>query len=333
MASAEASAQATTRQELVQRFEVRGTTGAAFLATYTSYVLDHERTLAQQLLATPTVSDAQFASFLNIFGFGSAVLLDGEGRDLDVVPYDASIIGTDLAGHYAHLASAVAGRPAVSNVVASAAQHVPIVAFATPFATAYGRRVVSGAFDLTAEPMGLYLQHVLPYADGATFLVDGSDQVIASSTRQAGPLASIDGPLARAVTNTRSFGYYRPAAGGDAVYATARIAGTPWKLVLSVPSATLFAPISETARLLPWLLLVAFAIAGTGLLLLLARTRQARVAADRAARTDLLTAVPNRRAAFESLTRLVADRSRYGHSLGVLLIDVDHFKDINDALG
>jgi diguanylate cyclase (GGDEF)-like protein len=51
------------------------------------------------------------------------------------------------------------------------------------------------------------------------------------------------------------------------------------------------------------------------------------------AETDFLTGVANRRALTQALEREIARCERRDASLGVLLLDVDHFKDVNDRLG
>lgn len=96
-------------------------------------------------------------------GVTAAVLLDHEGRVLQVLPAKPALIGQDIAGSgkYPHLASAVAGHAAVSNVVPSAARGLPVVGFAEPFATASGRRVFSGAYDVSKTPLGAYLSRLI----------------------------------------------------------------------------------------------------------------------------------------------------------------------------
>jgi len=49
--------------------------------------------------------------------------------------------------------------------------------------------------------------------------------------------------------------------------------------------------------------------------------------------TDVLTEVPNRRFYYERLTQEVARARRNGHELSVALIDLDHFKGLNDRAG
>ncbi|MEA2323556.1 MAG: two-component system, cell cycle response regulator [Solirubrobacteraceae bacterium] len=54
---------------------------------------------------------------------------------------------------------------------------------------------------------------------------------------------------------------------------------------------------------------------------------------ERLAYTDPLTAVANRRALDEQLRTAVRHVRRHGGALGVVLVDIDHFKRINDGFG
>jgi diguanylate cyclase (GGDEF)-like protein len=49
--------------------------------------------------------------------------------------------------------------------------------------------------------------------------------------------------------------------------------------------------------------------------------------------TDVLTEIPNRRFYYERLTQEVARTRRNGHDLTVALVDLDHFKGLNDRSG
>lgn len=61
--------------------------------------------------------------------------------------------------------------------------------------------------------------------------------------------------------------------------------------------------------------------------------KHAEMELARLARTDMLTGVTNRRHFFE-LAKLEFERfKRYGHPLAILLMDIDHFKRINDTHG
>jgi diguanylate cyclase (GGDEF)-like protein len=61
----------------------------------------------------------------------------------------------------------------------------------------------------------------------------------------------------------------------------------------------------------------------------LERVRQLRDLADR----DALTGVANRRKASEQLTRLERIAKRYGQPLTLAILDIDHFKSVNDSYG
>ncbi len=49
--------------------------------------------------------------------------------------------------------------------------------------------------------------------------------------------------------------------------------------------------------------------------------------------SDMLTEVPNRRAITDALERAVSRARRDGEMVGVLLLDIDHFKRVNDSYG
>jgi diguanylate cyclase (GGDEF)-like protein len=64
----------------------------------------------------------------------------------------------------------------------------------------------------------------------------------------------------------------------------------------------------------------------------LANLRNLAIAETRAA-TDVLTGLPNRRAVDDTLLRMLAQAGRSFSPLSVVLLDLDHFKQINDCYG
>ena len=61
--------------------------------------------------------------------------------------------------------------------------------------------------------------------------------------------------------------------------------------------------------------------------------RQRNADLDRMSRTDALTGLSNRRHLDEQLGRQLSDADRHDEPLCVLLLDIDHFKKVNDDYG
>jgi len=65
----------------------------------------------------------------------------------------------------------------------------------------------------------------------------------------------------------------------------------------------------------------------------LAKQKNRQVELERDSRTDPLTGLNNRRFGVDRLTQEIERCRRYGGTLSVAMIDIDHFKRINDTLG
>jgi len=61
--------------------------------------------------------------------------------------------------------------------------------------------------------------------------------------------------------------------------------------------------------------------------------QEERLRAERLAQLDPLTGLNNRRAFYDRTSPLWAHVNRHGHVASVMLLDVDHFKQLNDAYG
>jgi diguanylate cyclase (GGDEF)-like protein len=104
---------------------------------------------------------------------------------------------------------------------------------------------------------------------------------------------------------------------------------------------------TSVLALIPWMILewrmangtdvlpvqVARLIVTTGLVGWLSRLRDNLVLAERLARIDSLTGLPNRQALIESLEAEISRAKRFGRPFSLALLDCDGFKSINDRNG
>ena len=325
LAFGELSSQASAQRGLQSRFESRLSNASDFLTDYITAELHHEESLAEARLSGPVVSQSQFDSFAQDFQFGPSLLLNSRGRVLDVIPREASLIGVDIAPKYSHLKIALSGRENVSQVVSSAVQHIPVVAFAVPFPTPQGRRVMSGTLQIASGPLGDYLQSVRSIPGSSIYLVDDSNMVIASAPRKSSSV-HLSPTLSALTANSQATVAGRYDVGED-------IAGTPWKLMATLPTSALFRPIDGSARVIPWLILLGFALIATVLGGVLLQIWEKRGLRAEEAGIDALTQLANRRQ-FNERTEVLYSASRRHHlDIAVMMIDVDHFKDVNDQFG
>jgi diguanylate cyclase (GGDEF)-like protein len=335
-----AGSQAHARDQTDQRFVARVTSGAVFSSLYVKDIFARERRQAATwLTGRPTSVSLRRAA--GAVGFNASVLLDHQGRVLQAASSKPGLVGQVIMGEYPHLAAAVAGRAGVSNVVLSAVRRASVVAFGVPFETASGTRVFSGAFDLSQTPLGAYMSRVIVVPGRRVYLVDATGNVIASSgpdlsSRQT--LRHIDHRLA-GLSATRSTGSYT-SAHGTRYFASVPVAGTPWRMVVAVPESQLYVSVNGSSRWLAWLALAGLTFAGLiiillGSRLLASRQRLKRLnrELDSLARVDALTGMRNRRDIEERLLAELSAAGRHQSNLAVLLIDIDHFKSVNDTQG
>ena len=334
-----AIAQSNARDGVMDRFAARAALSARFVATYNSQLLARERVVAAATLSgrDPT---AAFAPDVRAFAFPAAVLIDSAGRALAVAPSAPQLIGHPIASKYAHLSSALRGIPTVSNVVMSAAQGTPVVAFAAPFQTLFGRRVLSGAYAVRDTPLKAFLDDTTTLKGASVTLVDANSAVVAANGK---PLTEVQelkqrDPALAAASAVRSSGSLQE--GSTRYYFTKTgVNGTAWTLLISAPEAGVFDAVSGASQWVPWVILVALAVLTVLLGWLGTRRFEGRyrlkAANERLAElvgTDSLTGLSNRRQLTELLTPLLAVR-RKSFPVCALMIDVDHFKLLNDAYG
>lgn len=335
-----ATSQNDSRRGIRERFAARSVVTADVLASYITDLMSHEERVATASLSGPNPEQA-FDKETAAFGFQAAVLLDSRGRALEVVPSAPELIGTDLAVRYPHLASAVAGKPAVSPVVPSAAPGDAVVGFAVPYETPSGRRVFSGAYRVSQTPLAAFLRDALTTSQARLYVVDSAGRLVASNHRDNSGgefLQQLDPTLGRA--STRVEGGFVKEAGTSYYFTTHRVPQTSWTLVMAVPTSYLYIAVSGASHWVPWVILAGLAVfLGFAVWLtsrVLAQRRRLTEANERLARlarTDALTGLFNRRYINEQLAVMCAAARRHEFPVAVLMVDVDHFKRLNDTFG
>ncbi|HZV24706.1 MAG TPA: diguanylate cyclase [Acidothermaceae bacterium] len=335
------SSQTAARVGVDSRFSSRAVLSAKFISTYTT-----ELTAREQLVAASTLggSDptAAFAANIAAFGFQDGALLDSSGRALAVWPATPALIGQQYGAQFAPLRRALLGYVVVSNVEVADPTMPPLVGFAIPFNTASGRRVFSGAYLISSTPLAAFLNDSTTLKGAQLYLTDSAGVVFASNnTTQpttAQTLTQLNPTLGLAATKTTT-GTYRFASTPYSYIKTA-VPGTPWSYVIAAPTTSVYATLNGSDHWLPWLIL-----AGLSLLIAIAAWLTIRLLAGRRhladlntrlaflARTDTLTGLSNRLHITEELEQLLIDARQQRFPVCVLMIDIDHFKDLNDTFG
>jgi PAS domain S-box-containing protein len=292
-----------TKNAVVQRYDWRTGLAADFVKAMVTDLISRQGIQAEAFLSGETVDGTDFTRSVGGFGYPGAVLLDADGKTIQVIPPNPALLGQKISDRYQHLHVAVIeGRPAVSSVVASAAEGLPVVAFAVPFGTPYGRRVFSGAVAVGSGQLSAYLATAIPLEGVKVHLVDSADAIVAANHPHTGVnLLANEEPRLYAALARAGTGRYEDG-GVWWRYTSRAIPGTPWRLSAVVSEDVLFASTSGS-RAAGRAALVTAAVAG---LLVVAATARAR-----RNRRELLSS--------EQRLRKVFDNSR----IGMALTDLD----------
>lgn len=240
-----ARGQTQEREGLFQRFEARSDTGASFVSAYVDDVFDAEQRLADRVVQDSTRSES-FARTVDLMGFSAAVLLDPEGRALALAPDNPEMVGAEIASKYRHLSAALAGDRAVSDIVPSAVEGDPIVAFALPLPGGSGG-VLSAGFSLEDSPLKAFLERQ-PIAGTRGYILDSAGTVIVSAGAGAAAGGSrLELPKA-----------FEASVDQGRLVASTPVPGTPWTYMLDAPLDAVLAPLS-TSGAGEWAILVGLA--------------------------------------------------------------------------
>jgi diguanylate cyclase (GGDEF)-like protein/PAS domain S-box-containing protein len=254
--------EAERREASLRRFEARAVTGAGFAQAYVSEILGRESRLAAQTMRGE-VSPAAFDQIVRYAGFRSGVLLDSKGRLLASSPEAPRLVGTTVVGPYPHLRQALDGRRAVSAVIPSLVEGVPVVAFAVPFLTPQGWRVLSTTYAIADTPLYSFLNNAVPYHPYQSYVVDTAGAVVSAGgdlDEDVGRLlADRDLDVARAMKDGAESGFVGSGP-GRRYFAIVPIKNAPWRMVFVVPTHVLYAQSDSALRRIQWVALGGFAV-------------------------------------------------------------------------
>ncbi|HEY5456351.1 MAG TPA: diguanylate cyclase [Acidothermaceae bacterium] len=334
------SSQTSQRRNVAAQFSSRAALSAKFIGTYATELTEREALIAASTLAGPDPT-AAFEANVAAFGFQDGVLLDSAGRAIAVSPVTPSLIGQQYGTLFEPLRRALAGNVVVSDVEVTSSSTPPMVGFAIPFNTASGRRVFSGAYLISSTPLAAFLNDSTNLKDAQLYLTDSAGVVFAANNTEPSTvqtLTQLSPALGAAETKTTT-GTYRSTSTSYS-YVKVAIPGTPWSYVIAAPTSSVYATVNGSAHWLPWLALV-----GLSLLIAIAAWLTIRLLAGRRhladlntrlaflARTDKLTGLSNRLHITEELEQLLIDARQQRFPVCVLMIDIDHFKNLNDTFG
>jgi diguanylate cyclase (GGDEF)-like protein len=261
------------------------------------------------------------------------MVLDASGAILAAAPARPSR-RVSLAGRR-DLLAASRGHRALSDLLRDEGGR-GLIEIAVPFQTRYGRRVlVTGApVEIVRTFAAGFFASASAIARSEGYLLDGVGRPLAAT--KSAPDPGLTAALAR-----HASGVY-----GQRTFVSATVPSSRWRVVLTVPSGSLYAAVDGAPRRAAWELFAAFTAAILALLALgigaargaqrLAAATERADAARRLAHErlhDALTGLPNRTLFADRAEHALAAARRSQGRVAVLFMDIDHFKGINDSLG
>lgn len=335
-----ADSQASSRDGMAARLQARVQVAANLVSIYVRGELAREKAQAANWFATSHVTQDTIDRDTTALGLRAAVLLDSESRMFGSGSAGSASLDEMLVHRYAYLAKDSAGAGA-SSVAITEVGGAPILTFGVAYESAVGRRVFAGAYSVSDTVVPTILGNLLSNPGWQAYLVDLKGGLVTGVTParlQVSTLAQADPSLWAADRRATDGSYDTPQ--GKQYYVTAAVPGTTWRIVLRDPEAQLFTFLNGAGRWLAWLAIGGLAVAGLAIIMLFTRLQGrreqlTRLNSDlaRLAAVDPLTGLRNRRAIDEYLYEALSAARRHDQALSVLVMDVDHFKAINDSLG
>ena len=198
------------------------------------------------------------------------MVLSQSGRILGASPGTPPAARRLVEGKPPYLRGLLRGRPFALSNMERAGRGAAGFVYGQSFKTRFGLRVLVSGLDarLISGFLGGYLKQIPNVTGGRAYVIDENGVVIASPAASARTGAPVREPgLLQAVVE-RDQGSFSD----ERHFATKRVPGTPWRVVLTAPEDELFASVSGPRKYVPWLLLVGFGVAAAMALILLRRS-------------------------------------------------------------
>jgi signal transduction histidine kinase len=273
-----AATQRSARDDVADRFHDRAARAAAvtqslFLVANTIGENELSKNYGAERVSKAQL-DAESAADNNLY----AALIGPRGELLAATNTTPPAVMSHLRSVPSHIRRAVAGQQiALSDVLTTVIPGTPVIEYATSFKTRFGRRtLVTG---LPGQFLGLFLGGLLargPNAEpAATYILDSNGRIVGAPGVRKGAGTPREPGLLSAYRQRREGTF--SSAGSERYLTLAPIPGTPWRIAMSASTERLYASVSGTHILIPWLLFAALVIAAVAAFFLVARL----LAADR----------------------------------------------------
>jgi signal transduction histidine kinase len=243
----------------------RATAGATIRSQLTSSLLSTSSTALRSAAAKVPPTRAALDRLVASSHLGYAALLSADGT---VVASSSGATSAELGrlrGRPAYILQALSGRTWISGLLPANPGVQPMIDWAAPFTSSSGRRVLVEGFP--AATLGLFLRTFLDQGSSgrAIYVVDSGRRLIAASKSSGvAPGGSLPADLAGAPDlSSRTI--------GTNFVVSASIAETGWKIVVALPTATLYPTLAGSSSWLLWAVVAVVAALGLASLVLLRR--------------------------------------------------------------
>lgn len=264
-----ADSQSKAHRDVQDRFRDRARVSASLTESLFGSAGATARAENARLYGTARVSPRALAQAAKQGNNLYALVLSKKGRLLAASPGTPAAVTRSVQAKPGYVRQALAGQPFALSNVQRAGLAAPALGYAQPFQTRFGRRVLISGINaqLIYQFLGGYLKQVPNVEGGRAYVLDRRGGVIASpqAGRSPGAIVREDGLLAATAKGSRgSFG-------DDDYFASDRVDGSPWRVVLTASKGKLFASVNGARKWVPWTLFLAFGIAAAFALVLLRR--------------------------------------------------------------